>query len=115
MSMLSGIGLRAVLAGGLATVAAEPGSPLRVLRSAPSHDAAPTAAITVTFDRPVAGSLDRTVDPRPILTIEPAVAGRAEWRDPVTLRFRPSAPLTPGAGYRVAVSDRFEAMDGSRL
>ena len=31
--------------------------------------------VTVTFDRPVAGSLDRTVDPARIFRIEPAVAG----------------------------------------
>ena len=31
--------------------------------SSPSGDASPTTAVTVTFDRPVAGSLDRTVDP----------------------------------------------------
>ena len=54
-----------------------------------------TATITVTFDRPVAGSLDRTVDPRALLAIAPAVAGTTDWRDPVTLRFRPAAPLRP--------------------
>ncbi len=115
MPVLTSFRLRLLLAGGLGTAAADSGTPLRVLRSGPSQDAAPTAAITVTFDRPVAGSLDHTVDPRQILAIQPQVAGRAEWRDPVTLRFRPSAPLAPSATYRVTVSDRFEAMDGSRL
>ncbi len=113
--LLTSFRLRLLLAAGLGTAAAGPGTPLRVLRSSPSQDASPTAAISVTFDRPVAGSLDRTVDPRPLLTVEPAVAGRVEWRDPVTLRLRPSAPLTPNTTYRVTVADRFEAMDGTRL
>ncbi|MGH7519257.1 MAG: Ig-like domain-containing protein, partial [Gemmatimonadales bacterium] len=115
MPLLTSLRLRLLLVGGFGTAAADPGTPLRVLRSAPSQNASPTATITVTFDRPVAGSLDRTVDPRQILTVEPAVAGRAEWRDPVTIRLRPAVPLTPNTTYRVTVTDRFEAMDGSRL
>ncbi len=71
--------------------------------------------VTVTFDRPVAGGLDETVDPKAIFSIEPAVAGRVEWRDPVTLRFTPAAPLPPGAEYRVRIADSFAAMDGARL
>ena len=55
-------------------------SPLRVIRSTPTGDAIPTAEITVTFDRPVAGSLDRSVDAATIFRIEPAVRGRLEWR-----------------------------------
>ena len=93
----------------------EPGGELRVLRVTPSSDAAPTASITVTFDRPVAGSLDRTVDPKAIFSIAPATPGTLDWRDPVTLRFRPAAPLVPNTSYTVTVADRFEAMDGSRL
>src|SRR4051812_20837339 len=61
-------------------------TPLRVIRTAPAKTATPIAEINVTFDRPVAGSLDRTVDPRTILSVEPAIAGRVEWRDPVTIR-----------------------------
>lgn len=94
---------------------ADPGSALRVLRASPVGTAAPTAPVTVTFDRPVAGSLDRTVDPSAILAIVPAVTGRAEWRDPVTLRFRPDAPLASDTRYTVTVSTGFAAMDGSRL
>jgi uncharacterized protein YfaS (alpha-2-macroglobulin family) len=115
MLLLTPFRLRLLVLGGLGTALAGPGTPLRVLRSTPSQDASPTAAVTVTFDRPVAGSLDRTVDPRQILVIDPAVPGQAEWRDPVTLRLRPSSPLTPNTVYRVTVTDRFEAMDGSRL
>lgn len=63
----------------------------------------------------MAGSLDRSVDPAPVFRIEPAVAGALDWRDPVTLRFRPAAPLPAGASYTVTLSDEFDAMDGSRL
>src|SRR4051794_6380769 len=106
--------LRLVTATGL-VVTADPGGELQVLRVSPGADAAPTAAVTVTFDRPVAGSLDRSVDPGGIFRIEPAVRGRLEWRDPVTLRFRPDRPLPANSAYTITVSDRFEAMDGSRL
>src|SRR5688572_7678726 len=90
-------------------------TPLRVTRTTPTGDAVPTAEITVTFDRPVAGSLDRTVDPASILRIDPAVRGRLEWRDPVTIRLRPAEPLTSGARYTVTVANSFRAMDGSAL
>jgi hypothetical protein len=63
----------------------------------------------------VAGSLDRTVDARAIFRIEPAVAGAVEWRDPITIRFRPTALLEPGVTYTVTVANSFAAMDGSRL
>src|SRR5688500_6540797 len=89
-----------------AVLLADPGDPLRVLRVTPQDDAAPTASVTVTFDRPVAGSLDRTVDPARIFRIEPEVAGTVEWRDPVTLRFRPAAPLPTDRSYTVTVADR---------
>ena len=106
--------LKLLAAAGLLLVA-DPARELRVLRVVPLEDAAPTAAVTITFDRPVAGSLDRTVDPKAIFRIEPALAGTVDWRDPVTLRFRPAAPLTAGRSFTVTVSDRFEAMDRSRL
>ena len=108
------MGLRIALAAGLG-VLADPGTELRVLRVVPSGEASPTTAVTVTFDRPVAGSLDRTVDPRAVFTIAPAVAGTVDWRDPVTIRFRPAAPLAPNASYTVTVANNFAAMDGSRL
>jgi hypothetical protein len=82
---------------------------LGVLRTSPEGGAAPMDVITVTFDRPVAGGLDETVDPKSIFSIEPAVAGRVEWRDPVTLRFTPAAPLPPGADFRVRIGDNFAA------
>ena len=106
---------RLLLAAGLGSLLADGPPALRVLRANPSGDAAPTSTITVTFDRPVAGSLDRSVDPRGILTFEPALAGTAEWRDPVTIRFRPAAPLASNTAYRVTVRNDFKAMDGARL
>src|SRR5438270_11175614 len=66
--------------------------PLKILRTAPADEAAPTSVVTVTFDRPVAGSLDRTVDPKAIFTITPAVPRRLERRDPVTVRRTPAGP-----------------------
>ncbi|HEX8694584.1 MAG TPA: MG2 domain-containing protein [Longimicrobium sp.] len=94
----------------------QPGGPeLGVLRTAPDEPAEPDAVVSVTFDRPVAGGLDEAVDAQALFRIEPAVAGKAEWRDPVTLRFTPAAPLRPGATYRVSVANTFRAMDGSRL
>lgn len=90
-------------------------APLRVIRSTPASVANPLAEIAVTFDRPVAGSLDRSVDPATVLRIEPAVRGRLEWRDPVTIRLRPSAMLTAGTTYTVTIANTFRAMDGSAL
>ncbi|HXG98133.1 MAG TPA: Ig-like domain-containing protein [Gemmatimonadales bacterium] len=90
-------------------------TPLRVLRVTPADQAAATTVVSVTFDRPVAGSLDATVDPKRIFSITPAVTGRVEWRDPITLRLTPAAPLNPATTYTVTVSNEFAAMDGSRL
>ena len=106
--------LKLLAAAGLLLVA-DPGRELRVMRVVPADEAAPTSAITVTFDRPVAGSLDRTVNPRALFRIEPAVTGEVDWRDPVTLRFRPAEPLPANGRFTITISDRFEAMDGSRL
>ncbi|MEP7001839.1 MAG: Ig-like domain-containing protein, partial [bacterium] len=88
---------------------------LRVIRVSPTSDAPVTAMITVTFDRPVAGSLDRTIDPATILRVEPAIAGKLEWRDPVTIRLTPTTTLQPNRSYTVTVANGFRAMDGSAL
>ena len=90
-------------------------APLRIIRTTPVGDAGPIPMITVTFDRPVAGSLDRTVDPSTVLTVQPAIPGRLEWRDPVTIRLIPSAPLPADTRYTVTVANTFTAMDGERL
>src|SRR5688572_1777323 len=90
-------------------------APLSVMRVHPSQPADPRTEITVTFDRPVSGGLDAIVDASKIFRIEPAVNGKLEWRDPVTLRFIPATSLTPGETYRVTITNDFEAMDGTRL
>jgi len=97
-----------------APLAAQEG-PLRVLRHAPSDTASPGNIVTVTFDRPVAGRLDATIDPRRIFHIEPAPAGRVAWRDPITIRFAPDEPLPPGSTFVVTIDTVLTAMDGSRL
>ncbi|MEJ7813370.1 MAG: MG2 domain-containing protein, partial [Gemmatimonadaceae bacterium] len=90
-------------------------TPLRVLRTLPSGDAAPTAAITVIFDRPVAPALERTMNPAQVVRIEPAVAGRYEWRDPITIRFRPTQAMRAGERYTVTVAGAVRGVDGSTL
>ena len=89
--------------------------PLRVLRTAPGDVAAPLDTLTVSFDRPVAGALDDAIDARTVLDITPVIAGRYEWRDPVTVRVIPARPLPRGQRYTVRVSAEFRAMDGSAL
>jgi len=89
--------------------------PLRVIRAGPTGDANPLAQITVTFDRPIAGSLDRVIDPATVLRVEPALPGKLEWRDPVTVRLIPATPLVTGTSYTVTISNRFLAMDGGAL
>ena len=106
---------RFLLLVGVAAYAADPGDPLRVLRATPINEAGPASVITVSFDRPVAGSLDRSVDPVQVFSIAPRIEGKLEWRDPITLRFTPASLLIPGTSYTVTLAPSFEAMDGSRL
>ncbi|MEP6621782.1 MAG: Ig-like domain-containing protein [bacterium] len=113
--MKSFCGALLLLTLGAAVATAQRDTPLRVVRSTPNDDAGPLARISVSFDRPVAGSLDRTIDPATILRISPAVAGRLEWRDPVTIQLTPSTPLIPGTRYSVTVANTFRAMDGTAL
>ncbi|HKS07274.1 MAG TPA: MG2 domain-containing protein [Gemmatimonadaceae bacterium] len=94
---------------------AQTAAPLRVTRTTPTSDGTPTSEISVTFDRPIAGSLDRTIDASTLLTIQPAVRGRIEWRDPVTIRIRPTDTLSSATEYTVTVANTFRAMDGSAL
>ena len=101
-----------VLAAGLA---ADVAPPLTVIRALPGPDADPGSTITIAFDRPVAGSLDRSIDPRTVLTLDPVMQGTFEWRDPVTLRFRPASPMPAGLRVRVTVQPGFPAMDGTTL
>ncbi|MFL5561561.1 MAG: alpha-2-macroglobulin family protein, partial [Gemmatimonadaceae bacterium] len=89
--------------------------PLHVLRALPNGTVGPNAQVRVTFDRPVAGSLDYTVDPARVLRLSPAAAGTLAWRDPVTVVFTPSRPYAPATDYTVTVDTTFHAMDGARL
>ena len=109
---MSRIGLAAALA---TTIVVTSAAPLRVIRVTPTDVAEPTPEVTVTFDRPVAGSLDASVDPAAIFRIDPAVPGTVEWRDPFTLRFQPDRALTPGAEYTVRITNDFVAVDGNAL
>lgn len=107
---------RCILALVLAAVPlrAQEGS-LRVLRHTPGDTASSGNIVTVIFDRPVAGRLGATVDPARIFRMEPAIPGRLSWRDPVTIRFVPDDPLTPGDSFSVTVDTTFQALDGSSL
>ncbi len=96
------------------TISAAP-DPLRVIRAGPQNTAAPSDTVLITFDRPVAGSVDNTVLASSIVRIDPTINGRVEWRDPVTLRVVPNQPLPRGQSYQVVVSQDFRAMDGSSL
>ena len=89
--------------------------PIRVVRHAPVDTARSGDVITVSFDRPVVGSLDRTPDPARIVRVDPPIPAQIQWRDPTTLRIIPSQPLTPGGRYRVIVGNEFTAIDGGRL
>lgn len=93
-----------------------PPQPLKVLRAYPGADADAADTIVITFDRPVAGSLDNAVDPRTIVRLEPAVPqALIDWRDPVTLRIIPRPALRRGVTYTATVTTGFRAMDGSQL
>ena len=89
--------------------------PIRVVRHAPVDTARSGDVITISFDRPVVGSLDRTPDATRIVRVEPSIPAQIQWRDPATLRIIPNEPLTPGGRYRVTVSNEFTAIDGGRL
>ncbi|MFN9577750.1 MAG: alpha-2-macroglobulin family protein [Gemmatimonadota bacterium] len=89
--------------------------PLAVQSYAPRGVVRPTGAMTITFDRPVVGTLEHTFDPSRFVRIQPAVRILVEWRDPSTIRVLPVDGLSPGTRYTIVVDTGFEAMDGSRL
>src|SRR4051812_40881946 len=99
----------------LPPVALAQATPLRVIRVTPDKEGGVSSKITVSFDRPVAGSLDQTVDPASIVHVETAIPGKLEWRDPVTIRLTPAQVLPAGQRYTVTVANSFHAMDGSAL
>ncbi len=97
------------------TIAGGAQDPLRVLNHMPRDVARPTEVITITFDRPVVGTLEHAVDPSRIVHIAPDVQMRVEWRDPSTIRIIPLELLTPGNHYDITIDTGFGAFDGSRL
>jgi hypothetical protein len=107
--------LRLALIATLGAAAVSTDGTLKVLRHSPQNTGEATEDITVTFDRPVAGGLDSTVNPRTIFRIAPRVLGKLEWRDPVTIRFHPRTLLPAGVTFTVTIANAFHAMDGSRL
>jgi hypothetical protein len=66
--------LKLLAAAGLLLVA-DPARELRALRVVPSEDASPTTAVTITFNRPVAGSLDRMDAPVDSSVVNRSVRG----------------------------------------
>src|ERR1041384_5438461 len=109
------LSLRLTLLVAAAAIASDAAPPLKVIRATPEGSADPGAVVAVTFDRPVAGSLDRAVDPEAVLVLVPQIPGTFEWRDPVTVRFRPAAPLQAALTITVTVRPGVTAMDGSTL
>ena len=88
---------------------------LRVLRHVPGDSASPAGTVTVMFDRPVAAALDSTVSAASVFHITPRVAGSVVWRDPITIRFIPSEPLSPETRYAIEIDSSLRAADGTRL
>ncbi len=96
----------------LSSVALGQEQPLRVLSIRMPWG--PPQALVVAFDQPVAP--DRWVPgqvPKGV-HIVPAVAGRYDWPDSVTLRFTPASPFVAG-DYVVTLDSTFTGRDGSRL
>jgi hypothetical protein len=82
----------------------------------PGRDTArPGDVITISFDRPVAGSLERTPDLSASCASSQRSTVRTQWRDPTTLRIVPREPPTPDVCYRITIANDFAAMDGGRL
>ena len=80
----------------------------------PEGELRPSSSITITFSRPLAGTLERLRDPSTIVRIVPALPARVEWRDPGTLRIIPDEPLQPGTRLSLHI-DSLTAPDGTRL
>ena len=89
--------------------------PIRVVRHSPVDTARSGDVITISFDRPVVGSLDRTPDPTRIVTVRPSLDAEMQWRDPTTIRIIPRTPLAPSRRYRFTLSNEFTAIDGGHL
>src|SRR5689334_8798059 len=88
---------------------------LRVLRIEPAGLAEPMDSVIVTFDRPVAPRLDRSVDPGQALRLSPAASSSSYWRDPSTVVVVFERPWAFGATYRVDFAPTLRSADGHRL
>ncbi|HEU4787998.1 MAG TPA: Ig-like domain-containing protein, partial [Gemmatimonadaceae bacterium] len=110
-TLVAAVALAAPLSG--ASLAAQ--DTLRVLYHTAGDTVSPSSIVTVMFDRPIAGAPDSTVSASRVFHIEPAVAGSAVWRDPVTIRLVPTATLTPGTVYTVTLENVIRAADGATL
>ena len=104
-----------VLASFLLSVRAPAQQPIRVVRHSPVDTARAGDVITVSFDRPVAGSVERSARPERFVRIDPPIHAKVEWRDLVSLRVIPDEPLAPGRRFRITVDTTFTALDGGRL
>jgi alpha-2-macroglobulin len=87
---------------------------LQVRQVIPAGELRPSSIITITFNRPLAGTLEQLRDPNTVVRVVPALNARMEWRDPATIRIIPAAPLRPGTNLTIAI-DTLSAPDGSRL
>lgn len=87
---------------------------LRVRQILPAGELRPASVITVTFNRPLAGTLERLRDPATVVRLVPMIAARFEWRDPATIRVIPVAPLPPGSSLSITI-DTLTSADGARL
>ena len=90
-------------------------SSLRVLHVTPESAILPTDPVTITFDRPVVGTLGNVIDPARIASLQPDVPVRFDWRDPSTLRLVPLQPFVTGQVVTLVIDTTLVALDGSRL
>ena len=89
--------------------------PIRILRHAPFDTVRSGRVITISFDRPVAGSVDQAPDAKKLVRLDPPFKAQVQWRDPVTLRIIPNETLRPGRRYHITVRKGLTATDGGRL
>lgn len=82
---------------------------VQILRTAPTGVAASTAGVAIQFNEPMDWD---TVMPR--FHVEPPVTGDFAWTGS-TLRFRPTAPLQPGAAYTVTLERGARARTGREV
>ncbi|HEX6315556.1 MAG TPA: hypothetical protein VFZ73_11880, partial [Gemmatimonadaceae bacterium] len=110
--------MRRTLLAGLMVMIAPPvaqQSSLRILHVNPASAILPTEAVTVTFDRPVTGTLGMANDPERVASLQPPAPVRFDWRDPSTLRLVPLRPWTAGQVVTLVIDTTLVALDGSRL